>query len=200
MGLNSFTKTPCGFAFAEYYTTEHAAACLNNVSGTICDDRQIRCDMDAGFKPGRQFGRGQSGGQTRDERRKEIDLGRGGVKAKAPPPPVRPQQNKRDRNERESNINHDRRGGSDMREIKSSDKFGRDNDRAERKIVIVADQYKKSDPLVDGLSASRPAPRVQTPYVVPPSFTAVDLTPTAAELLAAEEIEEEERQSKKGRL
>jgi RNA recognition motif-containing protein len=199
MGLNSFTKTPCGFAFAEYYTTDHAAACLNNVSGTICDDRQIRCDMDAGFKPGRQFGRGQSGGQTRDERRKENDVARGGLKARTPPLPPRSQHNKRDRNDRDGNINHDRRGGSDMRDRKISDKFGRDNERVERKIIIVPDQYKKIDPLVDGLRANRPAPRVHTPYVPPPSFTAVDSTPTAAELIAAEEIEEEERQSKKGR-
>ena len=26
--------------------------------GTICDDRVIRCDMDGGFRDGRQFGRG----------------------------------------------------------------------------------------------------------------------------------------------
>jgi nuclear cap-binding protein subunit 2 len=53
MGLNSKTKTPCGFCFVEYYSREHAAACLKFVSGTVLDDRIIRCDMDGGFKPGR---------------------------------------------------------------------------------------------------------------------------------------------------
>ena len=28
--------------------------------GTVCDDRVIRCDMDGGFREGRQFGRGES--------------------------------------------------------------------------------------------------------------------------------------------
>lgn len=78
MGLNSRTKTPCGFCFIEYYTREHAAACLKFVSGTICDDRIIRSDLDSGFKPGRQYGRGQSGGQIRDERRANYDPARGG--------------------------------------------------------------------------------------------------------------------------
>lgn len=77
MGLNNFTKRPCGFCFVEYYTREHAEACLKYISGTICDGRVIRCDLDHGFKPGRQFGRGKSGGQVRDERRKGFDAGRG---------------------------------------------------------------------------------------------------------------------------
>ena len=46
---------------------------------TVCDDRIIRCDADGGFKPSRQFGRGKSGGQVRDERRTQIDLARGGL-------------------------------------------------------------------------------------------------------------------------
>jgi len=79
MGLNMKTKTPCGFCFVEYYTTEHAAAALKFVSGTKCDDRVIRCDMDTGFKPGRQYGRGISGGQVRDERRADFDSNRGGL-------------------------------------------------------------------------------------------------------------------------
>jgi len=84
MGLYQFTKTPCGFCFVEYYSHEHAAAALVCVSGTVCDGRIIRCDMDAGFKPGRQFGRGMSGGQIRDERRKTHDPARG----EFPQPPL----------------------------------------------------------------------------------------------------------------
>jgi nuclear cap-binding protein subunit 2 len=81
MGLNSITKTPCGFCFVEYYNPEHMRAALKYVSGTVCDDRVIRCDADGGFKPGRQFGRGRSGGQIRDERRDNIDPSRGGMMA-----------------------------------------------------------------------------------------------------------------------
>lgn len=79
MGLNNITKTPCGFCFVEYYNPEHMKAALKYVSGTICDDRVIRCDADGGFKPGRQYGRGRSGGQIRDERRDNIDPSRGGM-------------------------------------------------------------------------------------------------------------------------
>lgn len=35
------------------------------INGTRLDDRIIRTDWDAGFKEGRQFGRGKSGGQVR---------------------------------------------------------------------------------------------------------------------------------------
>jgi len=42
------------------------------------DDREIRIDFDWGFVDGRQFGRGRSGGQVRDEYRTNFDSGRGG--------------------------------------------------------------------------------------------------------------------------
>lgn len=35
-------------------------------------------DLDAGFVEGRQFGRGESGGQWRDDFREDVDEGRGG--------------------------------------------------------------------------------------------------------------------------
>lgn len=35
-------------------------------------------DRDPGFREGRQYGRGKSGGQVRDEYRMDFDLGRGG--------------------------------------------------------------------------------------------------------------------------
>jgi nuclear cap-binding protein subunit 2 len=76
MGLNRETKAHCGFAFVEYHSHEHAVACIKYISGTYCDEAVIRCELDAGFKPGRQYGRGQSGGQVRDERRG----GAGGIK------------------------------------------------------------------------------------------------------------------------
>lgn len=37
---------------------------MRYVSGTKLDERIIRCDLDTGYKDGRQFGRGRSGGQV----------------------------------------------------------------------------------------------------------------------------------------
>ena len=41
------------------------------------DQRIIRCDWDIGYTEDRQFGRGKSGGQVRDEFRKHYDPDRG---------------------------------------------------------------------------------------------------------------------------
>ncbi|OBZ75044.1 Nuclear cap-binding protein subunit 2 [Grifola frondosa] len=62
MGLDRNTRTPCGFCFVEYYS--HAEAL-------------------ARYREGRQFGRGKSGGQVRDEHRQDYDPGRGGWGAQA---------------------------------------------------------------------------------------------------------------------
>lgn len=78
MGLDRFHKTPCGFCFVEYYTRADAENAMRYVNGTKLDDRIIRTDWDAGFIEGRQFGRGKSGGQVRDEYRTDYDSGRGG--------------------------------------------------------------------------------------------------------------------------
>jgi len=78
MGLDRFQKTPCGFCFVEYYTHDDALDCLKYVGGTKLDERIIRTDLDEGFLDGRQYGRGKSGGQVRDEYRDEFDPGRGG--------------------------------------------------------------------------------------------------------------------------
>ncbi|OGM44934.1 nuclear cap-binding protein subunit 2 [Aspergillus bombycis] len=78
MGLDRYTKTPCGFCFVEYYTHQDALDCLKYVGGTKLDERIIRTDLDPGFEEGRQYGRGKSGGQVRDEYREEYDPGRGG--------------------------------------------------------------------------------------------------------------------------
>ena len=78
MGLDKFKRTPCGFCFVEYYNREDAANGLRYINGTRLDDRIIRTDWDAGFIEGRQFGRGKSGGQVRDEYRTDYDAGRGG--------------------------------------------------------------------------------------------------------------------------
>ncbi|XP_008809996.1 nuclear cap-binding protein subunit 2 [Phoenix dactylifera] len=78
MGLDKNTKTPCGFSFVLYYSREDAEDAVKYISGTILDDRPIRVDFDWGFEEGRQWGRGRSGGQVRDEYRTDYDPGRGG--------------------------------------------------------------------------------------------------------------------------
>jgi hypothetical protein len=74
-------------AEGRYYNHEDAANCIKYISGTHCDDRIVRTELDSGFKPGRQYGRGKSGGQVRDERRLEHDPGRGGPISAALPTP-----------------------------------------------------------------------------------------------------------------
>ena len=78
MGLDKFKRTPCGFCFVEYYARADAEAGIRFINGTRLDDRIIRTDWDAGFIEGRQYGRGKSGGQVRDEYRTDFDSGRGG--------------------------------------------------------------------------------------------------------------------------
>jgi len=79
MGINKFTHLPCGFCFVEYYFHKDAMAARDYLNGTKLDDRVIRVDLDPGFEDGRQYGRGLTGGQVRDDRRKEYDEGRGGL-------------------------------------------------------------------------------------------------------------------------
>ncbi|CAD5110976.1 DgyrCDS328 [Dimorphilus gyrociliatus] len=78
MGLDKVRRTPCGFCFVEYYTREDSENAMRYVNGTRLDERVVRTDWDAGFKEGRQYGRGKSGGQVRDEYRTDYDSGRGG--------------------------------------------------------------------------------------------------------------------------
>ncbi|KAI0982230.1 hypothetical protein GJ496_001302 [Pomphorhynchus laevis] len=78
MGLDKIKKTPCGFCFVEYYLRYDAENAMRYINGTRLDDRVIRTDWDAGYTSGREFGRGRSGGQVRDEYRQDYDPGRGG--------------------------------------------------------------------------------------------------------------------------
>ena len=64
--------------YYRYYTRRDGEDALRYVNGTRLDERIIRCDWDAGFVEGRQYGRGKSGGQVRDEFRTDYDGGRGG--------------------------------------------------------------------------------------------------------------------------
>ena len=56
MGLDRFSKTPCGFCFVEYYTHQDALDCMKYIGGTKLDERIIRTDLDPGFQEGRQYG------------------------------------------------------------------------------------------------------------------------------------------------
>jgi nuclear cap-binding protein subunit 2 len=78
MGLNRNDKTPCGFCFVEYHEHEAAVLAADVLTGARLDDRLIRVELDVPFEPGRQWGRGKSGGQVRDEFREQYDPGRGG--------------------------------------------------------------------------------------------------------------------------
>ena len=51
---------------------------MKYIGGTKLDERVIRTDLYEGVAEGRQYGRGKSGGQVRDEYRDEYDPGRGG--------------------------------------------------------------------------------------------------------------------------
>ena len=67
MGLNKQTYKPCGFCFVEYYTRQQAKTAMDLFNFMMFDGRKIRVDWDYGFLPHRQFGRGKTGGQVRDE-------------------------------------------------------------------------------------------------------------------------------------
>ncbi|XP_032958913.1 nuclear cap-binding protein subunit 2-like [Rhinolophus ferrumequinum] len=75
IGLDKMKKTACGFCFVEA-DEEYA---MRYINGTRLDDRIIRTDWDAGFKEGRQYCRGRSGGQVRDEYRHDYDAGGGAM-------------------------------------------------------------------------------------------------------------------------
>ena len=78
MGLNRESHIPCGFCFVEFYRRTSASDSIRYISGTRLDDRVIRVDWDYGFRPGRQYGRGKTGGQVRDDFRSDYDPARGG--------------------------------------------------------------------------------------------------------------------------
>lgn len=78
MGLDRNTKTPCGFCFVEYQRRSDTEDAQRYINGCKLDDRILRVDYDGGFVEGRQYGRGRSGGQVRDEYRSDFDAGRGG--------------------------------------------------------------------------------------------------------------------------
>jgi nuclear cap-binding protein subunit 2 len=79
MGMDRFQKTPCGFGFVEYVHREDALLAIANLTSTLLDGRVIRVELDAGFQPGRQYGRGASGGQVRDDKHETIPINGSGL-------------------------------------------------------------------------------------------------------------------------
>ena len=79
MGLDRVKRTPCGFCFVEFSNRTAAERAVRFLNRLKLDDQLIRVDLDYGFLEGRQFGRGRTGGQVRDEKRSEsYDANRGG--------------------------------------------------------------------------------------------------------------------------
>ncbi len=79
MGINRETKAPCGFAFVIFMRRADAAEAVAALNGAVLDERIVKVEMDKGFHEGKQFGRGVTGGQVRDELRSDYDEGRGGL-------------------------------------------------------------------------------------------------------------------------
>lgn len=79
MGLNSTTRTPCGFCFVEFEQQSDAAAATAILNGLKLDERSLSADLDQVFSEGRQYGRSKTtGGQLADDSRTSFDAGRGG--------------------------------------------------------------------------------------------------------------------------
>ena len=57
-----------------YYTRKDAENAMRYINGTRLDDRIVRTDWDVGFKEGRQYGRGKTGGQVSRQTLIEVDV------------------------------------------------------------------------------------------------------------------------------
>ena len=110
-GLNSLTKQPCGFAFVAFDTAQQAHTTRAVLHTLAVDERTVGIDMDQRFKPGREWGRGKSGGQIRDEVRQGWDKGRGGWGARE-----RRQQQMREMKEQQKSTFKQMGEGHDERE------------------------------------------------------------------------------------
>jgi nuclear cap-binding protein subunit 2 len=109
MGLDRLKKSPCGFCFVEYIERKDALAAVACLSGKV-----IRVELDAGFQAGRQYGRGISGGQVRDDRRNSSDPARKRSRPSEPEPsPMRPGGGGDDANTNPGVDNNNNGGGGD---------------------------------------------------------------------------------------
>ena len=67
VGIHKKKFTPCGFCFVELYSRADTESLRTSLNGVFVDNKKIYMDYDPGFKEGRQYGRGHSGGQVKDE-------------------------------------------------------------------------------------------------------------------------------------
>ena len=87
MYLNLPVKTctcTCVLRFS-FVLRESTVAAVSLLHGSILDERQIKVEMDKGWFPGREFGRGESGAQVRGP-----SLRSGSLSVQAPLPPYTP--------------------------------------------------------------------------------------------------------------
>jgi len=90
MGLNRLSRKPCGFCFVEFFRPHSALNAVLILNGTELDGQTIKVELDPGFVPGRQYGRGSAGGQVQDDtRRQQVVVApfMGGLPGPPPPPP-----------------------------------------------------------------------------------------------------------------
>ena len=78
MGLNAQSHVPCGFCFIRFAHEAAARRAKWMIGGMRVDGRVCGVDFDQAFREGRQWGRGKTGGQIRDDHRSSYDEGRGG--------------------------------------------------------------------------------------------------------------------------
>ncbi|KAK8797276.1 hypothetical protein WA158_004484 [Blastocystis sp. Blastoise] len=79
MGLDRLQKTPCGFCFVVYNSSDEAQKAADYLDNTLLDNRTIKVERDWGFSEGRQYGRSKSGMQKRDYYRTYEDPDRGSM-------------------------------------------------------------------------------------------------------------------------
>ena len=121
MGLDRYRKTPCGFCFVEYARREDALEAVANLTGSMLDGQVIRVELDAGFQPGRQYGRGASGGQVRHDRKNKQQQGGGN----------RYNNNTFNPNNNSQGSDQQQSRGQDASYYGAGDKRGRDEDDAD---------------------------------------------------------------------
>ncbi|KAG5472655.1 hypothetical protein LSCM4_01976 [Leishmania orientalis] len=81
MGLNEETRRPCGFCFVVFESQAAAVLAVQELDGSLLDDRVVSVGWDVGCDRSRRWGRGAHGGQVVDGVRQNLDEGRGGLGA-----------------------------------------------------------------------------------------------------------------------
>ncbi|CAI2381791.1 unnamed protein product [Moneuplotes crassus] len=67
MSKHKKEKKPCGFCFIVFHNHESAVRAVEQLNRAKLDRRTIKVDYDVGFKEGREYGRGDLGGQKYDD-------------------------------------------------------------------------------------------------------------------------------------